>query len=87
MLPSDKMMNPEVLMVLMQTAQAMPGIATEYDVMGMFMYWAKLQGATWLEDFKRDPQQQQQFLQTVQQTTAANTPPAPAQMAQAQPAQ
>ena len=84
MLPSDKMMNPEVLMVLMQTAQAMPGIATEYDVMGMFMYWAKLQGATWLEDFKRDPQQQQQFLQTVQQTTAANTPPAPAQPAPAQ---
>lgn len=86
MLPSDKMMNPEVLMVLMQTAQAMPGIATEYDVMGMFMYWAKLQGATWLDEFKRNAQQQQQFLQTVQQTTAANTPPQPPQAAPAAPA-
>ena len=79
MLPLDKIMNPELLMVFLQTAQALPATATEYDIMGMFVYWAKLQGATWLEDFKRDPQQQQQFLQTVQQTAAATTPPQPMQ--------
>lgn len=75
MLPMDKIMNPELLMVFLQTAQALPTAATEYDIMGMFTYWAKLQGATWLEDFKRSPEQQNQFLQTVRQTTAANQPP------------
>lgn len=76
-LPADKMMNTEILTVFMQTAQAMPGLATEYDVLGMFLYFAKLRGAYWLEDFKRNPQQQQQFLQTVRDTTAATTQPTP----------
>lgn len=79
MLPADKLMNTEMLTVFLQTAQAIPGITTEYDILGMFLYFAKLRGAYWLEDFKRDPAQQQQFLQTMQQTTAANTPPPPPQ--------
>jgi hypothetical protein len=66
LLPADKMLNAEVLTVFMQTAQAIPGVAAEYDVMGMFLYWAKLRGAYWLEDFKRNPAQQQQFLSAVQ---------------------
>ena len=79
MLPADKLMNSDLLTVFLQTAQAMPAVGTEYDIMGMFLYWAKLKGATWLEDFKRNPGQQQQFLQTVQATTAAQTPPEPIQ--------
>lgn len=79
MLPADKLMNSDLLTVFLQTAQAMPAVGTEYDIMGMFLYWAKLKGATWLEDFKRNPEQQQQFLQTMQQTTAAQTPPEPIQ--------
>ena len=75
MLPAEKMMNSELLMVFLQTAQALPTVATEYDIMGMFLYWAKLRGAYWLEDFKRNPEQQQQFLSAMQQTTAAQTPP------------
>jgi UPF0716 family protein affecting phage T7 exclusion len=75
-LPADKMMNTEMLTVFLQTAQAIPGITTEYDVLGMFLYFAKLRGAYWLEDFKRNPQQQQEFLNTVQQTAAAQDPAA-----------
>lgn len=75
MLPMDKMLSPELLQVFMQTAQALPAMATEYDVLGMFLYWVKLQGATWVEDFRRDPAAQQQFLNTLQQTTAATNPP------------
>lgn len=82
-LPADKMMNTEMLTVFLQTAQAIPGITTEYDVLGMFLYFAKLRGAYWLEDFKRSPEQQQQFMQTVQQTAAAQDPAAMA-AAQAQ---
>lgn len=77
-LPVEKLLNPDMLMVFMQTAQAMPVAMTEYDVLGMFIYWAKLKGASWLDDFKRNPQQQQQFLQMYQQTAAAGQPPAPA---------
>ena len=84
MLPAEKMMNSELLMVFLQTAQALPAVATEYDVMGMFLYWAKLRGATWVDDFKRDPAQQQQFLQTLGQTQAAMDPAAMA-AAQQQP--
>lgn len=74
-LPAEKMLNSNLLTVFLQTAQALPAVGTEYDVMGMFLYWAKLQGAYWLEDFKRSPEQQQQFLQTIQQTAAAQQPP------------
>ncbi len=74
MLPADKMMNTEMLMVFLQTAQALPALTTEFDILGMFTYFAKLRGAYWLEDFKRSPEQQQQFLNTLQQTTDASTP-------------
>lgn len=77
MLPADKMLNSELLTVFMQTAQAIPAVQTEYDIMGMFMYWAKLRGAYWLEDFKRDPAAQQQALQTMQQTATAQQPAPP----------
>lgn len=76
-LPADKLLNMELMSVFLQTAQAMPTVMTEYDIMGMFLYWAKLKGAYWLKDFKRNPEQQQQFLQTFQQTSMAQnaTPP------------
>ena len=77
-LPADKLMNTEMLTVFLQTAQAIPALTTEYDVLGMFIYFAKLRGSYWLEDFKRSPEQQQQFLSTLQKTTAATEPPAPA---------
>jgi hypothetical protein len=75
LLPADKMLNSNLLTVFLQTAQALPAVGTQYDIMGMFLYWAKLQGAYWLEDFKRSPEQQQEFLQTVQQTATAQQPP------------
>lgn len=82
-LPADKLMNTEMLTVFMQTAQALPAMATEYDILGMFLYFAKLRGAYWLEDFKRNPEQQQQFMSTLAQTTAATNPQVQAQQAAA----
>lgn len=75
LLPADKMMSSDLMTVFLQTAQALPTLATEYDVMSMMIYWFKLKGATWVEDFKRNPEQQQQFLSTMQQTAAAQEPP------------
>ena len=85
MLPADKMMNSELLTVFLQTAQAIPTITTEFDILGMFTYWTKLRGTYWLDDFKRSPQQQQEFLSTLQKTTAAQTPPSEAMAAPTSP--
>lgn len=73
LLPVEKLMNPELLMVFMQTAQAMPVVMGEYDVMGMFIYWLKLKGAWWLDDFKRTPEQTQKFMDMYRQASAAST--------------
>ncbi len=83
-LPADRLMNSDMLMVFLQTAQAIPAVQSEYDILGMFLYWAKLRGAYWLEDFKRNPEQQNQFLQQVSQMSAAQNPP-PAAPAMNQP--
>lgn len=76
MLPMEKIASPELMMVFMQTAQAMPIAMAEYDIFGMFTYWMKLQGATWMNDFKRTQAQQQQFMRLqAQQAAAENTLP------------
>jgi len=72
-LPADKLMNPQVMQVFMQTAQALPTITTEYDVLGMFLYWCKLKGAKWLGDFKLDANGQAGAMARLQQVSAARS--------------
>lgn len=74
-LPSDKMVNGNLFGVMMQTAQALPEVRAEYDVMGMFEYQMKLQGADWLNQFKRTPQAQQQYMQMMMQANQAASAP------------
>jgi hypothetical protein len=78
-LPIEQIMNPNLMTVFLQTAQAMPVVMSEYDVMGMFIYWLELQGAYWLNDFKRDTGAQQNFLQLYQQTSQAQNAKSPDQ--------
>lgn len=79
MLPMAKLLNPELMTVFMQYAQTMPVAMTEYDVLGMFMYWLKLQGAYWVDDFKRDAEAQKGFLDMFAKTSVASNmqPPQP----------
>jgi hypothetical protein len=37
---------------LFNAVQTNPMLATQYDVIGAFFYWLKLQGASWLDDFR-----------------------------------
>jgi hypothetical protein len=84
-LPMEKIASPELMMVFMQTAQALPVAMAQYDIFGMFLYWMKLQGATWMNNFKRTEAQQKQFMQLqAQQASAENTVP-PEQLPQNQP--
>lgn len=79
LLPTDKILSSELMTVFMQTAQAMPVLMTEYDVLGMFVYWIKLKGGNWLNDFKRSPQDQQKFIDQYAATSMAGNaqPPQP----------
>lgn len=79
-LPVDKMVSMDVMGTLFQVAPGMPQLDVEYDLMGMFIYSMRLNGANWLKDFKRTPEQIQQrmAMMTGAATAAGNKqPPAP----------
>lgn len=73
-MPSDKMIDFELFGQMIQYSLGNPMAAAEYDLTGMFVYQLKLRGAKWVDQFKRDPAQQERFLQqaiAMQQKPAA----------------
>jgi hypothetical protein len=82
--PSEKLANLDVLSQVAQLGMAVPAINAEYDIAGMLLYSWKTQGAYWLDQFKRNPQQQQQYLQAQQASTDAQQPTADKNNANAQ---
>jgi hypothetical protein len=72
LLPSSKIANTEIMSSFLQAAMAMPTLQAEYDLGGMVVYNMKLQGADWLDDFKRDQAGMQQYMQSMAQATAAS---------------
>lgn len=70
LLPTDKLMSSELLQVFMQTIQTSPLMQAEFDIIGAFTYWCKTQGATWFEDFRRDPAARDKILQQLAQLNA-----------------
>jgi hypothetical protein len=52
-LPAAQLVNLELLNSAMQLAFSAPQMAQEWDIMGMFAYSMKLQGAKWVDDFRR----------------------------------
>lgn len=74
-LPVDKLISMETFNYAFQFASAVPAAAAQFDMLGAFFYQLKLQGAHWITDFQRTPEQQQQFLQ--QQAIANGQPATP----------
>lgn len=66
-MPTDKLVNMESFNYALQLAMTQPAIGAEYDVLGMFFYQMQLQGANWIGEFKRTPEQKQ----AIQQQLAA----------------
>lgn len=62
-LPTEKLLSTDLLQVFMQTIQTSPLMQSEFDIVGAFIYWCKAQGAQWLDDFKRSPEQSKQVMQ------------------------
>jgi len=75
-LPSDKIINTELLQVFMQTIQTSPLMQAEFDIVGAFSYWCKTQGAQWFDDFRRNPAERDKILEQLTQLESAGKPPA-----------
>lgn len=60
-LPVSKLVNLDLFGQAMQFASAQPQMAAEWDLLGMMAYMFKLQGARWVDQFKRTPVQQKQL--------------------------
>jgi hypothetical protein len=72
--PSEKLLSMDLMGQVAQLGMAIPQINAQYDIIGMLLYSFKSQGAYWLDNFKRTPEQQQQFLKTTQATANAQEP-------------
>ncbi len=73
--PTEKLLNSDLMGQIAQIGMAIPQINAEYDVIGMLTYQWKQNGAFWLSEFKRSPEQMQQYLSTTAATSAANAEP------------
>lgn len=85
--PSEKLLSLETLSQVAQLGMAVPAINAQYDIVGMLLYSWKTQGAYWLDNFKRTPEQVQQYLATQQAQTNAEKPTTEKKAEEAQAAQ
>jgi hypothetical protein len=78
-LPADKLINMEALNYALQLSLSQPAIGAQYDVLGMFFYLMQIQGASWIKDFQRTPEQAAQIQAAQAQPQGAmNGPVSPA---------
>jgi hypothetical protein len=73
--PTEKLLNTELMGQVAQIGMAVPAINAEYDVVGMLTYSWKQNGAFWLDEFKRTPEQKAEYLQTLAATSTAEATP------------
>lgn len=52
LMPTDAYVNLELFKAILNIASTFPPILQQWDIMGMIMYWMKLEGATWIDDFQ-----------------------------------
>lgn len=62
-LPTSKILSTDFMGMILQAIGGSPQLQMEYDFMGMFAYWAKAKGMRDLNQFKRTPEQKQQYIQ------------------------
>lgn len=61
LIQSDQYVNMELFKTILNMVAQNPAMAQRWDILGMVMYWMKLEGATWIDDFdttKQQPNQQ-----------------------------
>lgn len=51
LMPTDAYMNTELFKSILNIVSTFPQILARWDIIGMILYWMKLEGATWVDDF------------------------------------
>ncbi len=75
-IPVDKIANQEGFQILMQMGASNPQLGAEYDIVGAFAYFLQLNGATWINDFRRDQTGKDAYLAQTQNLNS-NLPATP----------
>lgn len=52
LMPTDAFINMELFKSILNIVSTFPMILQQWDIIGMIMYWMKLEGATWIQDFQ-----------------------------------
>jgi hypothetical protein len=52
LMPTDAYMNMGLFQSLLQTVAQFPPLLQQWDIVSMIFYWLKLEGATWVDDFR-----------------------------------
>jgi hypothetical protein len=52
LMPTDALMNMQLFQTILQMAGQYPPLVQQWDIVGMIFYWLKLEGATWIDDFR-----------------------------------
>lgn len=73
-MPTSQYVNFDTFDKLLNVAAQNPMVGAKWDIVGAFMYYLKLQGASWIDDFEIPQQQGQPNAQTVPQPGAAGNP-------------
>lgn len=76
-LPTEKILSTDFMGVLLQVIGSSPEMQMEYKVLDMFSYWAKNKGMRDLNQFKRTPEEKQQYVQqyTAMHNSQEQAPP------------
>ena len=77
LLPSDKLIAGDMFAAFTQFVGASPQAQAEFDLVGAFVYQAKLKGATWIEAFRRTPAQATAQLPGMSAAASAANPQPP----------
>lgn len=52
LMPTDALINMQLFQTILQMAGQYPPLVQQWDIVSMIFYWLKLEGATWIDDFK-----------------------------------
>ena len=52
LMPTDALLNMQLFQTILQMVGQYPPLIQQWDILGMIFYWLKLEGATWIDDFK-----------------------------------
>lgn len=52
LMPTDSFANMELFKSILQIVSTFPPLLAQWDIVGMIFYWMKLEGATWIDDFR-----------------------------------